>query len=233
MDVFPELTQLRTEHERIRDAWKAETANVSAIERRVKDGKKARELSMRDAFLSGAHVPDGEPDEQVKAELAQAKERSHAALAAYIEHVNVCVATIVEKREAWLGQLQGEEADVEAEYAQLRQQMLAVERKKGANYRLGYWVDLTGGDAAQFPAAHIPYSIIPQPRSTDLVEQARESQRFMVAAYADGTVAEDANFIGDGASRETEDEYMTPAQLSETEVAAANAQLRDLGPGVL
>jgi hypothetical protein len=187
VDVFPELTQLREDHDRMQAQWKAEGAKVYEIKDRIEKDKEHRESALRDAYLAGESDPKVEDEsEKLKVELEQAQERARAAGKAFVEHINVCITTIAEKRPEWLEQIESKEADIAAEAAGLEAQLREVQSQKGSFYTLYYWIDRTGGEAVETPAAHFPFADIPKPPANEQ-ERERIGDQAMLESYAGST----------------------------------------------
>jgi hypothetical protein len=227
---FPELTTLHEDCLRLKAQSATESAKVWEIQKKIEAHKQEREVSLRDAYRRGevdAEIEDNSPE--LEQELAQAQERYRAAGQAYVEHINVCIATIVEWSPKWIATIEEHNANVHAEAAELEEKLREVLSRKGSFGKLEYWLQRTN-EAAQMPAYHFPYADIPDLPSTDPAEQARERERFMMEAYAGSTTG--AEEISDDASRAQEDAMSRPSEMSQEEYARLEQALRR-DPGVL
>jgi hypothetical protein len=214
VNVFPELTAAREQHERIRAQSSAASSEVYNLKVQIEAAHKQREDAMREAYLAGE--PEPEPVETAALErelLAQAEERNRAASAALFQSVNSVIALVVEHREEWLELFARAEAGhvVEAEAALAKYREAVA--KKGMFAKIEHWVDRTGGVAAELPAMHFPYADIEV--SSGDAEQ--DKQDALLKSYAgDGTL------ISDDRSRALEAKAQRPPAMAEEELEKLN-----------
>lgn len=238
VDLFPELTELVQEMGRLKAQRQTASANTRRISEALETHEKQRDDELRAAYAAGEpgrKIPDER--EKLKAELEDAQAHANAAVGALLDHINHCVATVVEKRKEWIGFIQEREAIADAEDAALVAQILEL-RKNRANFSaLEYWIERTGGPVrppsanrptitswgAQDIGAHFPYGSIARPFSTDPEVAQREKDEIMRESYAThGDI-----LISDEQSRAREAAALRPGgEVDEAEVLRANRQLR-------
>jgi hypothetical protein len=209
VNVFPELTAAREQHERIRAQSSAASSEVYRLKVQFEAAQKQQADKLREAYLAGAPEPEPADPTELERELAQAQERSSAASRAMFESVNRVIALVVEHREEWLDLFARAEAGhvVEAEAAQ--QKLREALAKKGKFNKIAHWVDRTGGAAAELPALHYPYADIVV-SSGDPEQDAQFLEDAMLASYA-GDVG---TLISDDASRALEAEHGRPPGMA-------------------
>jgi len=209
VDLFPELTELVQEMDRLKAQRQTASANTRRISEAVETHEKQRDDELRAAYAAGE--PDKKiPDERekLKADLEDAQAHANAAVGALLDHINLCIATVVEKRKEWIGFIQEREAIADAEDAALVAQILEL-RKNRANFSaLEYWIERTGGPV--------------RPLSTDPTVAQREKDEIMRESYAThGDV-----FISDEESRAREAGQQRPGEVNEAELQRASRELR-------
>lgn len=223
VDVFPELTELRENLDRVRAHWRACGDRERELEHSLASQNVARENARRDAILAGTDPTKIKDDSAVLGqELAHAQEQSRAATRAYVEYINICAETVGEKRSEWLTQIDSEEANIAAEAAELAAQLRAVLTRKGSHQKLYYWIDRTG-EAAGSPELHmlhLPYGTIPR-QAADEDEAKAMGEAAMLASYGGSQTQ-----ISDADSRALERRQMGPSETAEADFARANAELR-------
>jgi hypothetical protein len=187
LDVFPELTEARAQYLRLRDVWSAAGQRQRDLEAQIEASKEQREASLRDAILAGDDGPQAEGDAgKLTAEVAEAKEHTHAASSAFLSHINSTIALVIEHRQEWLGAITAFNESVEDEIAAVVAQARELRNKFGNYWRLQHWIHRTAVDAAEMPAYHFPFAEIGLPLSGDPAEEAARLRGFMEASYAGG-----------------------------------------------
>jgi hypothetical protein len=185
-DFFPELTEARETYFRLEAAWDAAGARRRNLQERLDADKVRRDAALRDAYVRGDADPQPEAeDEALKAELATATEQTQAAARAYLQHINDCIALVLERRHEWQGEITAFEANLDAEVQALVEQARDLRAKRGHYGRLEHWLQRVA-DGAEFPAAHLPYSEIPAPPSGDPAEEDASKLELMLRSYAGG-----------------------------------------------
>jgi len=190
-DVFPELSEARAEYLRLRRVWQSAGARRRELESQIEADTERRKAALRDAMLAGETDPQLEvEDPALKNELAQVNERSNAAMKAYVEHINNCIALVVAHRSIWMDEITAFQANVDSEVQALIDQATALRSKRGDFGRLEHWLDRVVA-GAESPYVHIGYSEIPAKPSGDAAEEEAALRKFMLASYAGG-IAPDA-----------------------------------------
>jgi hypothetical protein len=201
-DFFPELTEARERHIRVRAAWQAAGARRQELERLIEADEAQRRQALSDAYLAGETDPQlAPPDEALTAELAAVKEHSKAAAKAYVESINQVIALVLAHRQEWLGEATAFEETVDSQIRTLLAQAATLRAQRGSYGRLEHWIQRVIEGAA-FPAAHFPYSDIPAPLTGDPVEEEARDLAARKRSYAGG-VAPDT-LISDEQGRELE-----------------------------
>jgi hypothetical protein len=185
-EAFPDLNEARAKYLRLQDAWQAAAERRRDIEGKLEDDQQRRELALRDAYL-GEQEAQLEPEsETLLTELEEAKAQGHAAQRAFVEHINQCIALVIERREAWLASIEEFQHGVDAQVEELLAQAARLRTQRGMFSRLEHWIQRTAVDAAEMPAWHFPYSEIAAPPSGDVREQEARATQMMLRAYGDG-----------------------------------------------
>lgn len=201
-DFFPELTEARETYVRLHAAWRDAGARRQELQRLIEADETQRRQALRDAYLAGEPDPQlAPPDEALKDELAAVTEQSRAASAAYVEHINRCIALVLAHRQEWLGEATAFEETVDSQIRALLTQVATLRAQRGSYGRLGHWINRVI-EGASFPAAHFPYSDIPAPLTGDPVEEEARDLAARKRSYAGG-VAPDT-LISDEQGRELE-----------------------------
>jgi hypothetical protein len=200
IETFPELTQAREEWFRLRDAWQAAGEHRRVIEEKIQNDKERRELDLKHAYLAGDEAKLEAEDETLKAELVEAQAQGQAAASAFVEHINRCIALVIERRESWFASIDLYQQEIDEEVRALMEQAARLRTKRGNFGRFELWVERTGGRVrpptadrpginfcgADEPHAHFQYAMVPMPASGDVAEEeARAAEAFM-RAYAGG-----------------------------------------------
>ncbi len=236
LDAFPELTEARAEWFRLRDAWQAAGEHRRLIEEKIENDKERRDLALRDAVLAGndAHL-EGE-DETLKAELADANAQAQATAGAFVEHINRCIALVIERREAWFASIDVYQQDIDEQVQALMEQAAKLRTKRGDFARFEHWVERTGGRVrpptpdrpgvgfcgAEEPHLHHGYADVPMPPSGNVAEEeARAAEAFM-RAYAGGKGTQRPLDDAQGAVLE---QHVMSAQAQEPEQPVALSEL--------
>lgn len=190
LDLFPELTQLREEHHRIKAAWDEKGAVRQEISERIEAEKERRATALRDAVLAGEPSPEqaDADDPALKTELEQANRHCQAAAEAFLEHINHCIATIVSLQPGWDNTLQAIKAGTEIEVQDLMQRLAATQVRGRAFERLRYWLYRTGVEAAELPMVHHTYGALKNypPPPPGSAEDAKLDIEFAMRSYKGG-----------------------------------------------
>ena len=197
LDVFPDLTHLHDEHVRLKAAWTAAGATRQDIKDRIEADTERRATALRDAYLAGDANPKQEdPNPKLKAELEQAQRHCEGAAHAFLELINRCIATIIEKQPEWTGALEAREAGIEQEIEDLLQQVSDARSKRGSFKRLTYWLHRTAVDGAELPMLHHNYGAINYPPPETLAAEAELDHKNLLASYAgDSTLITDEESV--------------------------------------
>ncbi len=184
IEAFPELTEAREKAQQLRAARQAAGERRRDLEARIEADAEQRTTALREAYLAGQTDPQpGGDGEELKAELVEAQEHAQAASEALTEHLNSCIALVLEHRQEWLGEIAAFQGSVDGEVRALLAQAAALRAKRGHYGRLEHWIERTV-QGAELPTAHFPYSDIPAPPSGDPVEEDRRDQEFFERSYA-------------------------------------------------
>jgi hypothetical protein len=190
IDAFPELTEAREKRERLHVEWQAAGERARDLDGRIEANAQQRKTALRDAYLAGEADPEAEGGgEALTAELAAAKEHSQAAMTAYVEHLNSCIALVVERGQEWQDEITAFQQNVDSDVQALLRQAEALRAKRGNYGRLEHWIQRTVSGAT-FPADHFPYADIPAPPSGDVAEEEARAMAFMERSYAGSPTAE-------------------------------------------
>jgi hypothetical protein len=185
-EFFPELTEARDDYLRLRAAWHSASARASELREKIEADEAQRKQALRDAFLESVTDQQLEPaDVTLQSQLTAAVEQSKAASEAYVEHINRCIALVLDHRQEWLGEITAFEGSLDAEVQALVDQAATLRAKRGHYGRLEHWIQRVT-DGASFPPAHFPYANIPAPPSGDAAEEEARLRKFMLASYAGG-----------------------------------------------
>jgi hypothetical protein len=164
---WDELAELRETHVRLRAASTEAADAAGRADRALEALRRQRQEALVESYRVGVEPEVTEEQRarsrELAAEAAEAHERASAVMAATIEFLDEATATIATRREAWLGDLEGIEAERQADVQAARRALAEAEAKLGTTRRLRHWVDRTGGLAAQLAGEHIAYSAIPVP----------------------------------------------------------------------
>ncbi len=186
-EAFPALVEARETYLRLRAAYQSAGARAQAIQARMEADRVRRDSALRDAYAAGEADPTPEPEDQaLRGELAAARQQGQAAVTAYLDHINNCIALVIEHRQEWQEAITAFQQNVDGEVEALVRQASALRAKRGDYGRLQHWIDRTALDGAEMPAAHFPYSDIPAPATGDPVEEEARLRRFMLDSYAGG-----------------------------------------------
>ncbi len=199
LDAFPELVEARAEYLRLRDAWQATGERRSVIQSKIDNDRERRELALRDSYLAGnttAQLEDA--DEALRAELENVKAQANASAGAFLEHINRCIALVIERREAWFAVIDEYQHGIDEDVAALAEQIAKLRTKRGNFARFEHWAERTGGRVrpptsdrpgtnqcgATEPYAHIQYSEVPAPDSGVKAEDEARLAEFFMKSYA-------------------------------------------------
>lgn len=186
IDVFPELTEARAQYLRLRDGWQAAGERARDLQARIEAADEQRRAAQREAIMRGESEPKVKDDgEKLRAELAQAREHSRAAMEAYVEHVNQVIVLVSERSREWQAEIAAFDGSVDSQMRALMAQMAELRARRSHYARLTHWITRTvrGGE---FPPEHFPYSEIPAPPSGDPQADDARSQEAFERAYAGG-----------------------------------------------
>jgi hypothetical protein len=237
VDLFTELTELVQEMDRLKAQRATASAHTRSCSEALENHEQQRDAELRNAYATGE--PDRViPDERdkLKAALEDAQAHANAAVGALLDHINHCIATVVEKRREWIGLLDERERVADEEDAALVAQLMEL-RKNRANFSaLEYWLERTGGPVrapgpdrpaitawgAAEPMAHFPYGSIARPLSSSPEIAEREKRAIFMESYrTHGDVV-----ISDEQSEAREAAAQLPGEVSGAAVLDAERQLR-------
>ena len=214
-EFFPELTGARETYLRLRAAWESAATRRRELESQMEADEAARKEALRDAYLQGEPDPQAQrPDADLVAELAAVKEQSEAAMRAYIEHINRCIALVLEHRHEWRGEISAFEAGLDGEIQALLAQAAALRTKRGGYGRLGHWIQRVQ-DGASLPVSHMAYGDIPLPPSGNKQEEEARTLELTLRSYAGGLAP--GKPVSDEQRRAQEQSVLHPEQSAEDE----------------
>jgi hypothetical protein len=187
VEVFPELTEARSEWLRLDAALNAAGARRRELEEVIEGAKVKRAAALKDALLAGEPEPQADAeDNTLVAELAAAKEQGQAAATALVECINRTIALVIEHYDEWQGSITEFERGVDGEVEALLAQARTLRLKRGNFFRLQHWLQRTGVQGADMPAYHHPFSEIAPPPSGDPLEEAERDLERTLKSYAGG-----------------------------------------------
>jgi hypothetical protein len=186
IDAFPELTQAREDYLRLRNAWSAAGQKRRDLEDLIADDTERRKTALRDAYIAGETNPQAAGDnEKLTAALAAAKEQSRAASEAYVEHINRCIALVLDHQEDWQGEITAFQESVDGQVQALLEQARTLRITRSNFARLEHWLTRTV-EGAETPYSHFPYADVPAPPSGNEEEEEARLRELMLASYAGG-----------------------------------------------
>jgi len=171
--AFPELDELRTEHQGLRDQALAADRDASALKERfeAEDASHAEALRARVSDPSLEH-PDLSSPEDRAAAVAEAEGRSRAVAEVQDAFLHRAVATIAERYPEWVAMLDSQDGEVEDRVEEARAALAKLEAQRDATVQLRLWLQRTAGHHPRFgvlDGRHIAYP--------DLAGVGRESTR--------------------------------------------------------
>jgi hypothetical protein len=193
LEVFPELVEARSELLRLREAWVSTGAKASALERELDRDADRRRLDLRDAYLAGDDATLASASKRLTAELQEAEAQAQAAAMAWLEHVNRCVALVIERRHAWFGSIDQYKAEIDGEVQELMEQAAKLRTRRDNFARFEHWAERTGGpvrpggvsfSGAEDAFAHFPYSDIEAPASGDARDEEERMTAWFMKSFA-------------------------------------------------
>ena len=186
VEGFPELAQAREDYLRLSAAYSAAGERRRELRERIEADEERRATALRDAYLRGESDPQAEgEDQKLKVELAAADEQAQAAVTAFLEHINRCVALVIERGQEWQGEITAFEQNLDGEVRALLERAAELRAKRGRYGRLEHWIQRTV-EGAETPYSHFPFSDIVAPPSGDEAEEEARLREFMLASYAGG-----------------------------------------------
>ena len=105
-------------------------------------------------------------------------------MTAFLDHINNCIALVIEHRQEWLGEITAFQESVDSKVQALIDEATALRRRRGDFSRLQHWIHRTAIDGAEMPAAHFPYSEIAPPPSGDPAEEEARDLAMRLRSYA-------------------------------------------------
>ena len=165
-DVWPELAELRAEHERLLAVVSQEGRAAWEIEKRYEEEDAARDEALREAFRTGkdAGADTREAEEERRTALADALLAAGAAQDALIAFLREAMAEIQEKAPAWYELLESRRAEAQAKREEAERLVAEANRLVSEATRLRNWLDRETGVSAlgHYPFAQMGIPALPE-----------------------------------------------------------------------
>jgi hypothetical protein len=164
-DVWPELANMRREHERLLALREQEARALREIEERYETEDAARATELKASYLAGGNPADDgrQTEEERNTELVDARLRVEAATDALVTFLTEAISEIQVRAPGWYQTLEHRRAEAEARCVEVRKLLAEVETQVVETRRLGNWLDRFTGRSVlgHYPFAEMGASVEP------------------------------------------------------------------------
>jgi hypothetical protein len=162
-EAWPELAELRAEHERLLTVARQEAGKLSKLRKQQEDAEAARGEAMKAAFLAG-NDPDAEKNRKAQTRLeldiAEARLRVEAATDALVAFLTEAIAEVERRAPEFYATLDSRRAEAEVKRKAAQRLLEEADAVVGEADRMRGWLDRESGKSA---LGHYPYEQMPVP----------------------------------------------------------------------